>query len=83
MSQRKLKFAPDADYDSDPECIKKEKVQMLSDLTQSINKFSRGNPLTLIENLGQDRWNSHPTRDPCQPHRDCIVEEAAANKDQR
>jgi hypothetical protein len=56
---------------------------MLSDLTQSINKFSRGNPLTLIENLGEDRWVQNPTRDPNESRRYCSVEEAAANEDQR
>ena len=79
MSMRRRKFNPDCDYDSDPECIKKEKVKMLSDLTKSINKFSTGNPLIQIENLGEDRWCLDPTSD-CQ---DASVEQQAANEERR
>ena len=50
-TERKRKFAPAADYDSESESIVKESKKMLQDLRLEIARFEKGDPLTRVTNL--------------------------------
>lgn len=50
-NQRMSKFNEENDYDSDVECIEKNKQTMLKDLFAGIAQNVKGDPIKNIENL--------------------------------